>query len=163
MERSALARHQARIGRIEEVLVEGPSRKDASVLTGRTRQNKLVHFPSEPIRGRQLRHRRDHRRRAPPPAGPAGRGGPAGRPPHPAAPARRLISITEEPYDGPLAVELVGTLMAELNERYADVDHLDHAELPDEVAEGDAAYLAEVTAEQTTRPRGVVPRGMGGR
>ena len=26
------------------VLVEGPSRKDADVLTGRTRQNKLVHF-----------------------------------------------------------------------------------------------------------------------
>jgi GNAT superfamily N-acetyltransferase len=66
-----------------------------------------------------------------------------------------LISITEEPYDGPVATELVGTLMAELNERYADVDHLDHAELPEEAAEGDAAYLAEVTAEQTTRPRGV--------
>ena len=46
VERSALARHQARVGRIEEVVVEGPSRKDASVLTGRTRQNKLVHFAS---------------------------------------------------------------------------------------------------------------------
>ena len=46
VERSALAKHQARIGRVEEVLVEGPSRKDESVLTGRTRQNKLVHFPS---------------------------------------------------------------------------------------------------------------------
>jgi tRNA-2-methylthio-N6-dimethylallyladenosine synthase len=44
VERSALARHQGRIGRTEEVLVEGPSRKDPSVLTGRTRQNKLVHF-----------------------------------------------------------------------------------------------------------------------
>src|SRR4051794_17443152 len=51
VERSALARHQARIGRIEEVLVEGPSKKNASVLTGRTRQNKLVHFASEqPLR-----------------------------------------------------------------------------------------------------------------
>ncbi len=49
VERSALARHQARIGRVEEVVVEGPSRKDASVLTGRTRQNKLVHFPSAPL------------------------------------------------------------------------------------------------------------------
>jgi tRNA-2-methylthio-N6-dimethylallyladenosine synthase len=47
VERSALARHQARIGRTEEVIVEGPSRKDASVLTGRTRQNKLVHFRSD--------------------------------------------------------------------------------------------------------------------
>ena len=50
VERSALARHEARIGRVEEVLVEGPSRKDPSVLTGRTRQNKLVHFASEPLR-----------------------------------------------------------------------------------------------------------------
>src|SRR5215210_998841 len=47
VERSALARHRARIGRIEEVLVEGPSRKDPGVLTGRTRQNKLVHFRAE--------------------------------------------------------------------------------------------------------------------
>jgi tRNA-2-methylthio-N6-dimethylallyladenosine synthase len=44
VERSALAKHQARIGRVEEVLVEGTSRKDATVLSGRTRQNKLVHF-----------------------------------------------------------------------------------------------------------------------
>jgi tRNA-2-methylthio-N6-dimethylallyladenosine synthase len=44
VERSALAKHRARIGRIEEVLVEGPSKKDAAVTTGRTRQNKLVHF-----------------------------------------------------------------------------------------------------------------------
>ncbi|MBV9932977.1 MAG: tRNA (N6-isopentenyl adenosine(37)-C2)-methylthiotransferase MiaB [Actinobacteria bacterium] len=44
VERSALARHHARIGRVEEVLVEGPSKRDAGQLTGRTRQNKLVHF-----------------------------------------------------------------------------------------------------------------------
>jgi tRNA-2-methylthio-N6-dimethylallyladenosine synthase len=44
VERSALARHQARVGRTEEVLVEGPSKRDAATLTGRTRQNKLVHF-----------------------------------------------------------------------------------------------------------------------
>ena len=49
VERAALARHQARIGRVEEVVVEGPSRKDASVLTGRTRQNKLVHFAAGPL------------------------------------------------------------------------------------------------------------------
>ena len=51
LERSALAKHEARIGRVEEVVVEGPSRRDPSVLTGRTRQNKLLHFPSaQPLR-----------------------------------------------------------------------------------------------------------------
>jgi tRNA-2-methylthio-N6-dimethylallyladenosine synthase len=44
VDRSALARHQARVGRREEVLVEGPSKRDESVLSGRTRQGKLVHF-----------------------------------------------------------------------------------------------------------------------
>jgi tRNA-2-methylthio-N6-dimethylallyladenosine synthase len=44
VERSARARHEARIGRTEEIVVEGPSRKDADLTTGRTRQNKLVHF-----------------------------------------------------------------------------------------------------------------------
>ncbi len=46
IERSALARYRARIGRTEEVVVEGPSKKDPAVLTGRTAQNKLIHFPS---------------------------------------------------------------------------------------------------------------------
>jgi tRNA-2-methylthio-N6-dimethylallyladenosine synthase len=51
VERSALARHRGRVGRTEEVVVEGPSRKDPAVLSGRTRQNKLVHFPAgEPLR-----------------------------------------------------------------------------------------------------------------
>jgi len=50
VERSALAKHQARIGRLEEVVVEGPSRKDPTVLTGRTRQNKLVHFVAPTLR-----------------------------------------------------------------------------------------------------------------
>jgi tRNA-2-methylthio-N6-dimethylallyladenosine synthase len=44
IERSALARHRARAGRVEEILVEGPSKKDPTVTSGRTRQNKLVHF-----------------------------------------------------------------------------------------------------------------------
>ena len=48
VERSALARHQARVGRTEEVLVEGPSKRDAGQRTGRTRQNKLVHFAPSP-------------------------------------------------------------------------------------------------------------------
>jgi tRNA-2-methylthio-N6-dimethylallyladenosine synthase len=51
VERSALAKHLARVGRVEEVIVEGPSKKDPTVMSGRTRQNKLVHFPSaQPLR-----------------------------------------------------------------------------------------------------------------
>lgn len=51
VERSALAKHRARIGRREELLVEGPSKRDPGVLSGRTRQNKLVHFvPDAPMR-----------------------------------------------------------------------------------------------------------------
>jgi tRNA-2-methylthio-N6-dimethylallyladenosine synthase len=51
VERSALARHRARIGRVEELLIEGPSRKDPAVTSGRTRQNKLVHLAlDEPLR-----------------------------------------------------------------------------------------------------------------
>jgi tRNA-2-methylthio-N6-dimethylallyladenosine synthase len=44
VERSARQKHAVRVGRVEEVLIEGPSKKDAAVLTGRTAQNKLVHF-----------------------------------------------------------------------------------------------------------------------
>ena len=44
VERSALRRHGARVGRVEEVVVEGPSKRDPAVTTGRTAQNKLVHF-----------------------------------------------------------------------------------------------------------------------
>jgi tRNA-2-methylthio-N6-dimethylallyladenosine synthase len=44
VERSALSKHRARVGRREEVMVEGPSKRDPGLLTGRTRQNKLVHF-----------------------------------------------------------------------------------------------------------------------
>ena len=51
VERAALRRHEARVGRVEEVLVEGPSKKDPGVVSGRTRQNKLVHFvPSDVLR-----------------------------------------------------------------------------------------------------------------
>ena len=48
IERSALARHQARVGRVEEVLFEGPSKRNPRTVTGRTAQGKLVHIPSEP-------------------------------------------------------------------------------------------------------------------
>ena len=47
VERSALAKHQARVGRIEEVLVEVPSKKDAAVMSCRTGQNKLVHVTTD--------------------------------------------------------------------------------------------------------------------
>ncbi len=51
VERAALRKHEARVGRIEEVLVEGPSKRDPGVTSGRTRQNKLVHFrPPRPLR-----------------------------------------------------------------------------------------------------------------
>lgn len=51
VERSSRAANERRIGQIEEVTIEGPSKKDPSVLTGRTRRNTLVHFASpNPLR-----------------------------------------------------------------------------------------------------------------
>jgi tRNA-2-methylthio-N6-dimethylallyladenosine synthase len=50
VQRSGLRKHEARVGRVEEVVIEGPSRKDPAVLSGRTRQNKLVHFTADPMR-----------------------------------------------------------------------------------------------------------------
>ena len=47
IERSSLAANQARIGRVEEVLVEGPSKRDRTVLAARTRQHRLVHFTAD--------------------------------------------------------------------------------------------------------------------
>jgi tRNA-2-methylthio-N6-dimethylallyladenosine synthase len=44
VQRGAAARNVERLGRIEEVLVEGPSRTDASLLRGRTRRNTTVNF-----------------------------------------------------------------------------------------------------------------------
>lgn len=44
LDRSALAKHAAREGLREEVLVEGPSRRNDAMLSGRTRQGKLIHF-----------------------------------------------------------------------------------------------------------------------
>jgi tRNA-2-methylthio-N6-dimethylallyladenosine synthase len=46
-DRISFERNRAQVGRVEEVLVEGPSKKDPGKLTGRTRTNKLVHFPSD--------------------------------------------------------------------------------------------------------------------
>ena len=44
LDRSALRHHEAREGLDEEVLVEGPSRRNEAMLSGRTRQGKLIHF-----------------------------------------------------------------------------------------------------------------------
>ena len=44
IDRSALRKHEERVGLVEEVLVEGRSKKNPELWTGRTRQHKLVHF-----------------------------------------------------------------------------------------------------------------------
>jgi len=44
VQRVAEARNTTRIGRVEEVLVEGPSRTDDVMLRGRTRRNTTVNF-----------------------------------------------------------------------------------------------------------------------
>jgi tRNA-2-methylthio-N6-dimethylallyladenosine synthase len=44
VQRVAETRNRERIGRVEEVLVEGPSRTDDSLLRGRTRRNTTVNF-----------------------------------------------------------------------------------------------------------------------
>lgn len=53
-------RHTQRVGRVVEVLVEGPSKKDAGRYTGRTRQHWLVHFDcAEDLSGRLIKVRLD--------------------------------------------------------------------------------------------------------
>ncbi|MFN2611441.1 MAG: radical SAM protein, partial [Actinomycetota bacterium] len=47
----SLRKNQQMLGTNVEVLVEGPSRKDPSKVSGRTRTNKLVHVPSEAPQG----------------------------------------------------------------------------------------------------------------
>jgi len=55
VERSAMNRHAARVGRTEEVLVEGRAKKGGvSVVSGRTRQNKLMHVEGEGLRAGTL-------------------------------------------------------------------------------------------------------------
>jgi tRNA-2-methylthio-N6-dimethylallyladenosine synthase len=51
VQRCAAARNGERIGRIEEVLVEGPSRTDPTVLRGRTRRNTTVNFTGSTAAG----------------------------------------------------------------------------------------------------------------
>jgi tRNA-2-methylthio-N6-dimethylallyladenosine synthase len=47
VERTALEKHEARIGVVEEVLVDGPSKTHPEVWSGRTRHSKLLHFAPE--------------------------------------------------------------------------------------------------------------------
>jgi GNAT superfamily N-acetyltransferase len=62
-----------------------------------------------------------------------------------------VIQLTEEPYDGDVAVAMVSALLVEINERYAgEIDDMTDEEL----AEEDAAYLAEVTPALVARPAG---------
>jgi tRNA-2-methylthio-N6-dimethylallyladenosine synthase len=44
VQRVAAGRNRARVGLVEEVLVEGPSRTDSGLLRGRTRRNTTVNF-----------------------------------------------------------------------------------------------------------------------
>ena len=46
-ERISFDHNRRCVGRSEQVLVEGPSKKDAGKMTGRTRTNRLVHFAGE--------------------------------------------------------------------------------------------------------------------
>ncbi len=45
--RSSLLKHKERVGRIEEVLVEGRSKKGTGLIKTRTRQNKILHLKSQ--------------------------------------------------------------------------------------------------------------------
>ncbi len=51
VQRVASTRNQARIGKVEEVLVEGSSRTDATLSRGRTRRNTTVNFSGEAMPG----------------------------------------------------------------------------------------------------------------
>jgi tRNA-2-methylthio-N6-dimethylallyladenosine synthase len=51
VQRIARERNVARVGRVEEVLVEGASRTDDARLRGRTRRNTTVHFSGDAVAG----------------------------------------------------------------------------------------------------------------
>jgi tRNA-2-methylthio-N6-dimethylallyladenosine synthase len=51
VQRTAAARNAERVGHVEEVLVEGPSRTDATLLRGRTRRNTTVNFAGKAAPG----------------------------------------------------------------------------------------------------------------
>ena len=51
VQRVAAVRNRERVGRVEEVLVEGPSRTDPAILRGRTRRNTTVNFTGDAAAG----------------------------------------------------------------------------------------------------------------
>jgi len=57
VQRIAHERNRARVGGAEEVLVEGPSRTDPSLLRGRTRRNTTVNFDGSAEAGELVRVR----------------------------------------------------------------------------------------------------------
>jgi tRNA-2-methylthio-N6-dimethylallyladenosine synthase len=60
VQRIAAERNAGRIGRLEEVLVEGPSRTDPTLLRGRTRRNTTVNFSGSAQVGELVRVRIEH-------------------------------------------------------------------------------------------------------
>jgi tRNA-2-methylthio-N6-dimethylallyladenosine synthase len=60
VQRVAAQRNAERIGRVEEVLVEGPSRTDPAVLRGRTRRNTTVNFTGAAAAGDLVDVRIEH-------------------------------------------------------------------------------------------------------
>ena len=59
-QRIAAERNAARVGRVEEVLVEGPSRTDDALLRGRTRRNTTVNFTGDAAAGELVEVRIEH-------------------------------------------------------------------------------------------------------
>jgi tRNA-2-methylthio-N6-dimethylallyladenosine synthase len=57
VQRIARARNEERVGGVEEVLVEGPSRTDPAFLRGRTRRNTTVNFRGSAAPGELVRVR----------------------------------------------------------------------------------------------------------
>ena len=85
VQRIARERNARRVGRVEEVLVEGPSRTDETLLRGRTRRNTTVNFTGDAapgelvaVRDRGARPRRRSRGTQAVPVGAALNGRPAG-------------------------------------------------------------------------------------
>ena len=55
VQRIAAERNAERVGLVEEVLVEGPSRTDSALLRGRTRRNTTVNFAGAATAGELVR------------------------------------------------------------------------------------------------------------
>jgi tRNA-2-methylthio-N6-dimethylallyladenosine synthase len=60
VQRIAAERNAKRVGRVEEVLVEGPSRTDRALLRGRTRRNTTVNFSGSALVGELVQVRIEH-------------------------------------------------------------------------------------------------------